>query len=172
MALFHETADVSVRPAVAGDEDAITTIQVDSWRAAHDELLTPEVIEALDTEQMRAQWAAAITSPPGAEFVVLVACRGAAVVGFAAVAPGTILSLEVSPAHQRQGHGSRLLSAAVDQLTRGGSTQVATWVLEGDEARETFLSSAGLGPDGRVRTLATGPRDVAEERWSASIAEG
>ena len=51
-----------------------------------------------------------------------------------------------------------------------GTGSISTWVLEGDAAREQFLSGAGLGPDGTARTLAAGPeRDVVERRWYAEI---
>ena len=169
MSLFRETADVSVRPAVAGDDVAMTAIQVGAWRAGHADVLGEDVLDALDTVRMREQWAAAISSPPGPGFAVLVACAGAQVVGFAAVAPGQLLALEVEPSHQRGGHGSRLLSAAVDRLRRDGAAEVVTWVLDGDSGREAFLAGAGLGPDGRTRTLATGVRDVVEHRWSAEV---
>ncbi|MCB7137722.1 GNAT family N-acetyltransferase [Cellulosimicrobium marinum] len=169
MSLFRETADVSVRPAIVGDDVAMTAIQVRAWRADHGEVLGDDVIEALDTVRMREQWAAAISAPPGPGFGVLVACAGADVVGFAAVGPGQLLALEVEPRHQRGGHGSRLLSAAVDRLRRDGAEEVVTWVLDGDAARESFLAGAGLGPDGRTRTLATGVRDVAEHRWVAQL---
>ena len=169
MSLFRETADVSVRPAVPGDDVAVTAIQVGAWRSSHAEVLGADVLDALDTVRMRDQWAAGISSPPGPGFGVLVACAGADVVGFAAVAPGQVLALEVEPRHQRGGHGSRLLAAAVDRLRRDGAEEVVTWVLDGDTARETFLAGAGLGPDGRTRTLATGVRDVVERRWAAEL---
>jgi len=123
MALFSESADVSVRPAVPGDEVAMTAIQIESWRTAHADVLGAAVLDAL----------------------------------------------EVLPSHQRGGHGSRLLSAAVDRLRQDGSAEVVAWILDGDTAREQFLGGAGLGPDQRTRTLATGVRDVVEHRWSATI---
>lgn len=184
MTLFRETADVSVRPAVAGDEDAIATIQVDAWRRSHGDLLAG-ALDVLDVDAMRAQWAAAVTTPP-AGHRVLVACAGATVVGFASVAPvpatragdapgGILLALEVAPDHQRAGHGSRLLAAAVDLLREDGADQLQTWVLDGDTAREQFLTGAGLGPDDTARELASdtlpdGTRvTVREHRWWASI---
>ncbi len=103
MALFRETADVSVRPAVAGDEGAVTDVQVASWEATG--VLGEGVIEALDVPAMRERWASAITSPPGPGFGVLVALDGPKVVGVAAVSPGQVLSLEVLPGSQRGGHG-------------------------------------------------------------------
>ncbi|MCK9795598.1 GNAT family N-acetyltransferase [Isoptericola sp. 4D.3] len=169
MALFREAADVSVRPAVPGDEDAVTRVQVSAWRATHEVALGDGVVDALDTGTMRERWAQAISAPPGPGFAVFVALDGPEVVGFAAVSPGRLVALEVEPRHQRGGHGSRLLSAAVDRLREDGAEEVTTWVLDDDAARERFLSSAGLGPDGTERTLATGVRDVVERRWSAAI---
>ncbi|MHA7134994.1 GNAT family N-acetyltransferase [Oerskovia turbata] len=169
MALFSESADVSVRPAIPGDEVAVTAIQVESWRVAHAEVLGEDVLAALDVPRMQEQWEGAVSSPPGPGFAVLVALAADKVVGFAAVAPGQLVALEVLPTHQRGGHGSRLLSAAVDRLRQDGAEEIVTWVLDGDTAREQFLGGAGLGPDHRARTLATGVRDVVEHRWSASI---
>lgn len=169
MTLFRDLADVSVRPAVPGDETAVTEIQVSAWRATHDATLGEGVMERLDTDLMRERWKSAIETAPGPGFAVLVALDGPTPVGFAAVAPGQVMSLEVDPSHRRAGHGSRLLAAAVDRLRTDGAEEVTTWVLEGDAARERFLADCGLGADGTERTLATGPRDVVERRWSASI---
>ena len=188
MPLFSENADVSVRPALRGDEHAIARIQVEAWQLSHAEVLGQGALDLLDTSAIEAQWASAVSSPPGAGFRVLVACDGPTVVGVVSVAPvptpedrpfdapgGAILALEVEPAHQRVGHGSRLLAAAVDTLREDGADQVHTWVLDGDDARAQFLSSAGLGPDDVVRELVSGrlpdgsTRTVAEHRWSASI---
>lgn len=169
MTLFRELADVSVRPAVPGDETAVTEIQIAAWRATHDATLGDGVMERLDADLMRERWQAAITSAPAPGFAVLVALDGPEVVGFTAVTPGQVMSLEVQPARRRGGHGSRLLAAAVDRLRTDGGQEVVTWVLEGDTAREQFLASCGLGADGTERVLATGPRDVVERRWSAAI---
>ncbi|AEE45679.1 GNAT family N-acetyltransferase [Cellulomonas fimi] len=182
------TADVSVRPAVPGDEGRIARVQLAAWRLAHADALGPAALDLVDEEAVRGQWAAAIGSPPAGGFHVLVACDGPAVVGVASVAPvpppgddptaapgGVVLALEVDPVRQRQGHGSRLLAAAVDLLRADGADQVTTWVLDGDPAREQFLASCGLGPDGATRELASGTdadgsaRVVREHRWSAAI---
>nr|WP_129336856.1 GNAT family N-acetyltransferase [Cellulomonas endophytica] len=186
------TADVSVRPAVPGDERALARVQVAAWRGTHTEVLGPDVLDRLDETAMTEQWAAAVTAPPAGGYRVLVACDGPRVVGLVSLglvpdepgpegppgrgAPGgVLLALEVDPGHRRAGHGSRLLAAAVDTLRTDGADQVHTWVLDGDEGRRAFLRGAGLGPQGVRRTLATGtgpdgaPRTVREERWAATI---
>jgi GNAT superfamily N-acetyltransferase len=93
-----------------------------------------------------------------------VACSGAVVVGFAAVAPSTdpdlspdvgeLAALIVDPAHQRRGHGSRLLAAAVARLRDLGSGGVVAWVPELDTPRQAFLASAGIAADGARRAFA------------------
>jgi GNAT superfamily N-acetyltransferase len=196
MALFREQADVSVRPAVPGDEVAVTDVQLAAWRATHADVVGADVLDSLDPSGLRERWQAAIVRPPTPGHRVLVACEGAAVVGFAAVAPlpaeagpppvapgGELVALEVAPASRRTGHASRLLAAVVDGLRQDGGDHLVAWVLDGDAARGQFLRSAGLGPDGAARTLATGTavdpdapdgspaveRTVSEHRWSASI---
>ncbi|EYR62560.1 GNAT family acetyltransferase [Actinotalea ferrariae CF5-4] len=181
MALFRETADVSVRPATPGDEAAIARTQLRAWRSSHAEVLGADVLDRLDAVAVQEQWAQAVSAPPSSAHRVLVACDGPRVVGFVASAPVEdgveLVALEVDPDHQRGGHGSRLLAACVDLARETGAGHVRTWVLEGDVAREQFLGAAGLGPDGSRRELASdgpdvdgaGPRSVAEHRWSAEI---
>lgn len=183
MGLFHETADVSVRPATPGDEAPITRVQLRAWRHSHTDVLGAEVLELLDAAAVRDRWAAAIAAPPSPAHRVLVACDGPFVVGFAACVPVAadrpggaaggveMASLEVDPDHQRGGHGSRLLAACVDLARADGAHHLLTWVLDGDPAREQFLAGAGLGPDGARRDLAVAPDGtaVSEQRWSAEI---
>lgn len=173
MALFRDTADVSVRPAVPGDDAAITSVQLRAWRLSHVEVIGADVLDRLDAAAVRDQWAQAIAAPPSPAHRVLVALDGTRVVGFAATAPAgeddvEVLALEVDPDHQQGGHGSRLLAACVDLAREDGATSVSCWVLDGDPARERFLAGSGLGPDGATRTLEAGA-GLVERRWVAEI---
>jgi GNAT superfamily N-acetyltransferase len=183
--LLPATSDVSVRPAVPGDERAIAAVQLAAWRTTHGEALGDEVLDRIDPARLTEQWATAITSPPGRGYRVLVAVHGPRLVGFASVVPvtappgsgddtpgGEILALEVEPGERRLGHGSRLLAAVVDLLRdEDRATSVQTWVVEGDAAREQFLGSAGLGDVGARRVLGEedDPREITEHLWGASI---
>ena len=73
MGLFREHADVSVRPAIAQDEAAITRVQLRAWRASHTDVLGAETLKNLDVTAVRDQWAAAISAPPP----LLTACSSA-----------------------------------------------------------------------------------------------
>lgn len=182
MDLFRDSADVSVRPSVPGDDAAITRVQLRAWRANHAGVLGADALEAVDAAAVRAGWAAAIDAPPSPAHRVLVACDGPFVVGFAACVPDAdnddvgveVSALEVDPDHWRAGHGSRLLAACVDLARADGARHVRTWVLDGDTAREQFLTGAGLGPDGARRELAVSAdgADGAESAESAHGVEG
>jgi ribosomal protein S18 acetylase RimI-like enzyme len=69
-------------------------------------------------------------------------------------ADGELGEFTIDPDETRQGHGSRLLQAAVDTLTADGFTRVVCWVDSTDDAFRGFLTSAGWAPDGASRELA------------------
>ncbi len=170
MVLFSEHADVSVRPALPTDAARITALQVESWRSQLAQELGTETLDALDLDAMEEQWKTSITAAPSAGFSVLTALHAHEIVGYVAVAPSTIVSLEVSPLHQREGHGSRLLTAAVDRLQQSNSTEFTVWIPQNAQAKKDFYASAGLAPDGCVRQLQVSQdRFITEERWSALL---
>ena len=92
--------------------------------------------EQTDAAQLAEVWHRSITRPPLATYRVLVATEGRTVVGMVAVGPsedddadaadGTVVDLMVTPGSRRQGHGTRLVQAAVDTLRADGFTR-ATW---------------------------------------------
>lgn len=160
------TADVSARPAVVGDHEAIAQIQMAAWRG----VLGDDVVEALPTHEVEQTWQMAIEAPPSRAHRVFVATDGPHVVGFAALAAaGEVVALEVAPEHRRSGHGSRLLAACVDTLRLTDTTQVKAWAIRGDTAREAFLTGAGFAEGGVARTLDTPGAALTEVMWRAEI---
>lgn len=165
-------ADVSVRPSISTDADAIAAIQTQSWRSVHAQVLPQEVLVGFDTAAMATQWRQAIDSPPNAAHAVVTALAHDEIVGFAAVTPQGLIALEVKSDAQREGHGSRLLAACVDRLRADGMTDIVTWVAHHDQARQQFLASAGLTFTGRTRGFEIPPATASafsEERWAAAI---
>ena len=109
------------------------------------------------------------------------ACAGEQVVGLAAVGPSTdpdgqetaeLLVLAVHPEARRQGHGSRLLNAAVDTARGRDRHVLAAWVLAADDATRAFLTAAGLEADGahRERVVDADGTTAREVRLSAGLA--
>lgn len=164
-------ADASVRAATAGDVPAIGSVQARAWRAAYARLLPPDVLAALDPAALAEGWRAAVTAPPSPRHRVLVACSGPTVVGFAACAgDGEVVALLVDPAHQRRGHGSRLLNAVADVLRDDGAARLTAWAPTDDAPRVAFLTSAGFAADGTRRLLELpGGGTLAEARYAAGL---
>ncbi len=177
------TPDAGVRPARAADADALGRLHARAWEQSYADLLPDREDAALAPGTLAQSWLAAVTDPPSRQHRVMVATAGPDVVGFAALSPGSdadaepgrdaeLVVLLVDPAHQRQGHGSRLLNAAADTLRESGFGVLRAWVPEPDTDRQSFLAAAGFAPDGASRVLdaaGDGTTTVREVRLSAAL---
>ncbi|MGD0245911.1 MAG: GNAT family N-acetyltransferase [Streptosporangiaceae bacterium] len=163
-----------VRPARAGDAEALARIQVASWRAGFAGIVPEALLARLTSEEaeeaFRGRWREAITSPPTSRHRVLAAVTGSPqreVAGFASVGPATdadrwpgtdaeVYELRISPERVGSGHGSRLVQAVADTLTEDGFHTMSIWALEADSALRRFLESAGWALDGAQGELDVG----------------
>ena len=174
-------ADASVRVARVSDAPAVGLVQAVVYREAYAGTLPDEVVAQFEPRAFTNAWRESLTHSPSRDHLLLVACAGEQVVGLAAVGPSTdpdgqeaaeLLVLAVHPEARRQGHGSRLLHAAVD-TARGRDRQVlAAWVLAGDDRTRAFLTAAGLETDGahRERVIDADGTTAREVRLSAGLA--
>ncbi|VEG26874.1 GNAT family N-acetyltransferase [Actinomyces howellii] len=135
-----------------------------------------------------AGWQEAVARPPSTDHRVLVAISdegaGQQVVGLAGLAPvhGTppagdqggdqrgaeLTALAVDPAHQRRGHGSRLLAAAVEHARTAGAEVLLIWVPRGDPSLAGLLTGAGLARTRSRREIPVGD-GLVEELWAAEV---
>jgi GNAT superfamily N-acetyltransferase len=163
-----------VRPARPEDAGDIARIQLSTWRTAYRRMFPPHILAGLAEADLAEAWTAAIVDAPSERHRVLIAVEQAEanteIVGFAAAGPadeqalapeepslpdGTaaVTDLLVEPRWGRRGHGSRLLSAAVDLWREDGFTHAVAWAYDQDKAMQKFLGSAGWEPDGAGRAL-------------------
>lgn len=176
------TADVSVRVAWAQDAAGIAAVQLRAWQERYDGVAALLDERGLDAETHAEAWHASLSRPPEARHRALVALERVRVVGFALTGPATdpdadaavdgeLREFTVDPRETRQGHGSRLLQAAVDTLAADGFTRVVCWLDSTDDALRAFLESAGWAPDGASRELADeqGAGSVKQVRLHAAI---
>jgi GNAT superfamily N-acetyltransferase len=175
-------ADASARIARPNDAAAVGMVQAAVWRAAYGEVLPPEIVEQFEPANFARVWRDSLKNPPSPRHVLLVACAGDQIVGFAAVGPSTdrdahetsgeVLALGVHPDARRSGHGSRLLNAAVDTLRGNGFDSMSIWLLARDEVTRTFLTAAGLSPDSayRDRVIDDGGALAREVRLTSDLA--
>lgn len=185
---MHRMPVSGVRPARTPDVDGIAGVTVRSWRHRLAGLVPDAMLGSMDQADLALAWASAILDPPTPGHRLLVAVDDGEVRGYAAVGPSAdpdadgataeLLALEVDPAHERSGHGSRLMAAAIDAARAGGATAASTWCALGDSARRAFLQSAGWGPDSAFRDVAVGTAAdgsdivVREVRLVTDLADG
>jgi ribosomal protein S18 acetylase RimI-like enzyme len=173
-------ADSSVRVARVSDAPAVGLVQAVVWRETYAALVPAEVLDQFEPRPFANAWRDSLSNAPSPDHVLLVACAGEQVVGFAAVGPspdpdGTsaaeLLVLAVHPDARRQGHGSRLLNAVVDTARARGRDALTAWVLADADRTRRFLLGAGLEPDGAHRErVVSGSGDTAlEVRLAATV---
>ena len=155
-----------VRPARTSDADDVGAVTVRAWRHRFAGVLPHDVLESLDPLDLGTVWASGLLNPPTPFSRLFVAVDDGLCLGYAAVGPcsdpdaeddtAELLALEVLPEHQRQGHGSRLMAAAMELLAGAGMRGAVTWCPLVDEPRRAFLQSAGWGPDTAYRDVLVG----------------
>ncbi|ADD41922.1 GNAT family N-acetyltransferase [Stackebrandtia nassauensis] len=175
-----------VRPARESDAEEIARIQSTTWRTAYDKIVPSQVLAGMDEAWLAEQWRQACVAPPSPAHRVFVAIEQVEsdasvkrVVGFAAVGPGeddeagagAVTELLVEPRFARRGHGSRLLSAMVEQLREHDLTTVYAWVFPRDAAALNFYKSAGWAPEGTRRTLDMDGTEVPQLRLHVDLTE-
>jgi GNAT superfamily N-acetyltransferase len=164
-----------VERATEADVPVIAALQARAWLAAYREVFGADELARLTPEALQPVWQAAVSAPPSPAHSVWVARALGGVAGFAALAPadegaGEMVALAVDPDRQRQGHGSRLLSAVAEAAGEAGLSTLQAWAPESDRPLHNFLSSAGFGPDGvRRRHRTADDREVVEVRLSARL---
>lgn len=145
----------TVRLALPQEAVDIARIQRRAWT---DGGLLSAAAGQVSAEEATRAWHEAIVKPPLAHLRVLVAIGKAGVVGFAVTGPsgdedraatdGHIAEFIVDPKNRGEGHGSRLINAAVDTLRKDGYDVATMWVPSADDRLREFLASGGWGPDG------------------------
>jgi GNAT superfamily N-acetyltransferase len=164
-------AQSAVRAALPSDVEEIQRIQASTWRTAYADLVPMAAIERLTGGPAREAWLAAVQAGPGHH--VLVATEGSWTVGFCAAAAvdgsGEIGTLLVEPRWGRRGHGGRLLAAAASRLLADGASTGFAWVPAADQVSQRFYAAAGWEPNGGVRVLDAGGRELRELRLTGPL---
>ena len=142
-------AAAEVRPAAAGDADAMAEVFVAAWRQAYPGVVPGAVLAGLDHDRT-ARWLAGLT-----EGETDVAVADGRVIGFVryGVGPegGYVFGLYVHPAQAGQGTGRALLRHAERRLRERGSDVVSLHVFEANERARRLYAKAGYTPDGSTR---------------------
>lgn len=169
-----------VRAARPDDAPEIARIHLAAWQERYP-TWPSDVWTDLVGPDATAAWRNDCTAPPSTSHRILVATDDAdRVAGFLTLEPTdeatlaahrTIGILEVYPECRNQGHGSRLMSAAVDNARKDSAIGLTLWLDQGSPASR-FLVDAGWGPRGTRRVLDVGQGvELRQHEWWTSIAD-
>jgi GNAT superfamily N-acetyltransferase len=148
-----------LRPAVRGDELAVATVHIASWRDAYRELMPAEFLAALDPADRARRYT---FEAPGrnAPATVLAVDSEDSIWGFATVGPsrdedapgvGELYALYVDPPRLGTGTGHLLLADARRRLAGLGHAEAILWVLIGNAPAQRFYERDGWRRDGAER---------------------
>jgi GNAT superfamily N-acetyltransferase len=170
-----------VRPARLIDAADFAAVQHRAWLAASAELGLPQPPALAHIERgweraitappsnRHSTWVAYTPAPvPDADMpragMPPADSRADRIVGAAAIAPASdpdvdpettveLVLLAVEPTARRRGHGSRLVTAAMDFASSGGAEEAVAWIASADDAMRRLLEESGWIADGAFRTL-------------------
>lgn len=164
--MVDDRAQLTVRPAVLGDDQGVARVHVDAWRVAYRGLIADEVLAAMSVEVWTARWrtwlqASVAGQPtdrdPDVTHRMLVATLGDRVVGWATYGPARdattpsdheLAGIYVQPDSWSHGVGHKLLGAVESDLLSLGATEAYLWVLDGNERAIGFYERHGWTSDG------------------------
>ena len=149
----------SLRPAVRGDELAVATVHIASWRDAYRELMPAGFLAALDPADRARRYT---FGAPGrnAPETVLAVDEEDTIWGFATFGPsrdedapgvGELYALYVDPPRLGTGTGRLLLADSRGRLAALGHTEAILWTLIGNTPAQRFYERDGWARDGAER---------------------
>jgi ribosomal protein S18 acetylase RimI-like enzyme len=154
------TTFLTIRPARAGEADAVADLHAVSWRSAYRGILPDETLGPDLVPRRRAFWQQAFTREDWN--AILVAEDAGALIGFIAVSSDPdgaydafVQSLHVHPERKRGGIGRALLGAAATVIAAAGRRSVYLWVYDGNvPARDFYFALGGTAAEAKSHEIA------------------
>jgi ribosomal protein S18 acetylase RimI-like enzyme len=142
-----------VRAANLADAEAIADVHVTSWRESYEGIVPKAILDTLSLSERTEKWQRILTQVGGQP--VHVAEQGGRLVGFAQ--GGKKLSDELGQEMElyaiyllsdakRQGVGTRLLKAVVNDFIRLGANSAGLWVFKENYSARRFYEHFGAHP--------------------------
>lgn len=160
-------AMVRIRPARAGDAQAVARIYVEGWQNAYPALLPEEFLLGMRAGERRSlSWARTIGRPGSTEHVLVAEAtdgdNAGRVIGFASGGSARygglshdseVYTLYVEGDFHGQGIGRRLFATLAVALAGRGGPSVIVWVLDGNPARYFYEALDGQLVGRRAGTI-------------------
>jgi GNAT superfamily N-acetyltransferase len=156
---------VTLRPARAGDAEAVADIWWVGWRDAHLGFVPDALVEARTEESFPTRAAERVDD-------TTVAVVGGTVAGFVMVVGDEVEQVYVAGAHRGTGVAAVLIGEAERQVRAHGHAQAWLAVAPGNARARAFYERAGWADEGRfdyVAASADGPVTVACHRYTKPV---
>jgi GNAT superfamily N-acetyltransferase len=140
-----------IRSAQPGDAETIARIHLDSWRATYNKILPPAYLKRMNYGHIVHEVQKAIHDPRTG-YLIAEELQGAPM-GYICGGPertgrqiyhSEVYELYITPRHQHQGVGRRLLSALASNLYQRNFYALMVWVLAGNPNRRFYEKTGGL----------------------------
>lgn len=187
---------VVIRAGSAARAAQIAAVQRETWFAAYQGIIAPEVIDRVTVPDDGARVRQSFRTRPWQRVLVAVDPPGAGdpgaggIVGYASFGPETdvlnapwphpltadgeggrvaeLYALYVRPAWWSTGTGRALMDEVLARTAAAGYRSITLWVLRDNQRARRFYERAGFAPDGATNVL-TGLGDVIEVRYRRSL---
>jgi ribosomal protein S18 acetylase RimI-like enzyme len=142
--------------ASLADLDIIANLFHSCWHISYKELLSENVIKAMDIESARDLWRPALIEPRDRDTVLGFAENRVVSVFRIGKDPrneirGHLFSLYVTPEAAGRGYGRTSLNEANERLSARGEREISLWVFDKNSVAKALYASAGFVPTGEKR---------------------
>jgi ribosomal protein S18 acetylase RimI-like enzyme len=142
--------------ASLADLDIIANLFHSCWHISYKELLSENVINAMDIESARDLWRPALIEPKDRDTVLGFAENRLVSLFRIGKDPrnetrGHLFSLYVTPEAAGRGYGRTSLNEANERLSARGEREISLWVFDKNSVAKALYASAGFVPTGEKR---------------------
>lgn len=166
---------MQIRPATVADAVAIEAVHFASRDAVYRDRIPNWPRLGPDQPERIERWRAWLSDPA---ILVLVGERDGKIVGFVTIRASTdenvdparvaeMPTLYVEPSHWREGVGTELCDAALEEARRRGFSELTLWVVDLNVDARSFYTTYGFTEDGAttVDRVASGEISVSARRY-------
>ena len=146
--------NITIRPAVLEDAEALVHIMIAAWRSAFRGILSDAVIEKYtDFEGCRAMFSQLLSADFGVLYLALLEERPMGLLCLVPESPeeARIEALLTIPDAWGRGVGPALMETALEAAHDGGFTSVCVWPFAENHRARRFYEKWGFAPTGRER---------------------